>query len=136
MKMKNNFITDIYRKHKQLLLYLVFGFLTTLISIGTFALFEEALGIDPLIANIVSWTLAVLFAFVTNRSFVFEAEGGLLTQLARFYLARVATLLLEEGIIFVFVTRLCFDALLIKTLAQIIVIILNFVISKIFVFKK
>lgn len=134
--MKNNFITDVYRKHRQLLLYLVFGFLTTLISIGTFALFEEVLGTDPLLANVVSWILAVLFAFVTNRGFVFEAEGSLLTQLARFYLARVATLLLEEGIIFVFVTLLTFDALIVKTLAQIIVVILNFILSKLFVFGK
>lgn len=132
MKMKNSF----FLKYRQPILYIVFGLLTTLISIAVFAVFTEAVGTDPLIANIVSWILAVLFAFVTNRRFVFEANGNLVTQLARFYLARIITLLLEEGIIFIFVTLLTFDALIVKTLAQIIVVILNFVISKLFVFGK
>lgn len=133
--MKNS-VKELYLKFKQPFLYLVFGVLTTAISIGSFALFTEWIVLDPLVANVISWILAVLFAFVTNRRFVFESSGNLLKEIFGFYLARIFTLLVEEAIIFVFVTLLLQNALIVKTAAQIVVIILNYVISKIFVFKK
>lgn len=133
--MKNSFKEN-YLKYKQPLLYVVFGFLTTVIGISVFALFTEWIVLDPLVANIISWIIAVLFAFITNRRFVFESSGNLVKEAFSFFAARIFTLLLEEAIIFCFVTVLEFNAMIIKTLAQIAVIVLNYLISKIFVFKK
>ena len=127
-----------YKKHKEVLLYLLFGGLTTLVSIATFALFM-ALGLNELIANVLSWILAVLFAYVTNRTWVFVSEaettGAVAKEIASFFGGRVATLLVEEAILAIFITWLGFPAIWVKVAAQVIVIVLNYVISKFFVFK-
>ena len=129
-----------YRKHKEVLLYLFFGGLTTLVSIAVFALCYNALGINELISNVISWVLAVLFAFFTNRVWVFSArtEGRLdfLRQMASFFGGRLATLGVEELILLIFVTWLRLPALPVKIAAQVVVIVLNYIISKCFVFRK
>ena len=128
-----------YRAHKEVLLYLFFGGLTTVISIGSFALFVR-LGMNELIANIPSWIIAVLFAFLTNRIWVFDAPthgaAAYFRQMASFFSGRLATLGMEELILYVFITRLGLWALGVKIAAQFAVIVGNYVISKLFVFKK
>ena len=127
-----------YKKHKEVLLYLLFGGLTTVVSIASFALFI-ALGLNELIANVISWILAVLFAYVTNRTWVFSSEaetkGAVIKEMASFFGGRLATFLVEEAILAVFITWLGFPAVWVKVAAQIVVIVLNYVVSKFFVFK-
>ena len=129
-----------YKKHKEVLMYLLFGGLTTVVSIVTFAFFTQVMGMNELVANVLSWILAVLFAYVTNRTWVFEStadtKAGIIKEMASFFGGRLATLLVEEGIIAVFITWLGFPAMPVKIAAQVIVILLNYVISKLFVFKK
>ncbi len=131
-------IKDIYNKYQEQILYIIFGFFTTLISIAVFAFFSKVIFLDELIANILSFIAAVFFAFVTNRKWVFsyKKQESFLKQLLLFYLGRLFTLIIEEAILFVFVSYLHFDALIIKTVSQVVVIILNYIISKIFIFKK
>ena len=128
-----------YKKHKEVLLYLFFGGLTTLVSIASFALFAVTMGMNELIANVLSWILAVLFAYVTNRTWVFaqkaDTRPGILREMLTFFGGRIATLLVEEAIILVFITWLGLPAIPVKAAAQVIVIALNYVISKYFVFK-
>ena len=126
-----------YERHKQVLLYLFFGGLTTLVSIGSFVL-ADAL-VNELIANIISWILAVTFAYATNRIWVFQSqaqgrEKG--KEAVAFYTARLSTLGIEELLIFVFVTLLECNSLLVKTLAQILVLIGNYLLSKFLIFRK
>ena len=126
-----------YKKHKSVLLYLLFGGLTTVVSIGTYALFLPV--VSPLIANIFSWVAAVTFAYVTNRTWVFASkEKGLaiIQEAFAFYGGRVFTLGLEEVVLYVFITLLFFPPLTVKVFAQVSVLILNYEISKLFVFKK
>ena len=128
-----------YHKHKEVLLYLFFGGLTTVISIAAFALFYQLLGLNELIANVLSWILAVLFAFFTNRIWVFSAPtngaGEFLRQMLSFFGGRLATLIVEELILLVFVTWLALPAVPVKIMAQVVVVVLNYVISKLFVFR-
>lgn len=63
-----------YTKYKEVLMYLLFGGLTTLVSVGVFALFESHFGLNEHISNVISWLTAVLFAFVTNRIWVFPTK--------------------------------------------------------------
>ena len=126
-----------YKKHKSVLLYLLFGGLTTVVSIGTYALFLPV--VSPFIANIFSWVAAVTFAYVTNRTWVFASkEKGLaiIQEAFAFYGGRVLTLGLEEAVLYVFITLLFLPPLTVKVIAQVIVLVLNYVISKLFVFKK
>ena len=128
-----------WKRHREVLLYLFFGGLTTVVSIGSFWVFNDVLHTNEHVANTVSWLLAVCFAFFTNRLWVFQAttsgakEFG--KQMARFYGGRIATFLAEEVIILVFITWLNFPALIVKIVAQIVVLLLNYVVSKLFVFR-
>ena len=127
----------VYERHKSVLLYLLFGGLTTLVSIGTYALFLPV--VTPLVANIFSWVAAVTFAYVTNRTWVFasrEKGTGIFWEVCTFFGGRVFTLGLEEVVLYVFITLLFLPPLTVKVIAQLIVLVLNYVISKLFVFEK
>ena len=129
-----------YRKYKELLLYLFFGGLTTLLSIFLYWLFAHPLGLDPLVANIISWILCVAFAYVTNRTWVFADKAhdpkGILREAASFTAGRLATLGLEELILWLGISVLGINDIVVKVIAQVIVILGNYLISKLFVFRK
>ena len=129
-------INDFLKKHKEILCYLFFGTVTTAVSIISFAVFEY-LKIDALVANIFSWILAVFVAFITNSLWVFEGDlkTEFIKKALKFYAARLFTLLVEEVLLFIFIKLLHFDSLFVKCLAQIIVVVLNYVISKLYVFS-
>lgn len=129
-----------YQKHREGLLYLFFGAVTTAVSWGSFYLFYYPLALSELLANLLSWVLAVLVAFVTNRIWVFSAEvertDSLFRQVTLFFGSRVATLAIEELILLLFVTWLAFDAMWIKIAGNLIVLLLNYILSKFIVFRK
>ena len=128
-----------YVKHKEKLLYLFFGGLTTLVSLVTFWLMNGVMTLNEHIANVASWLLAVLFAFVTNRKWVFNAQAGkasFLRQLLSFYGGRLFTFGVEELLILFFITWLQFNSMAVKISAQVVVLILNYIVSKLFVFRK
>ena len=135
-----NIFEPFYKKNKEVLLYLFFGGLTFIVSIVTYAVFNVSMGINELIANVMSWVLAVLFAFATNRVWVFQAPTHTITEFLRqmlsFFGGRVVTLVIEEIILLVFITWLGFNSMVVKVIAQVIVIVLNYVISKFFVFSE
>lgn len=132
-------LNSFYKKNKELLLYLFFGGLTFLVSISSYAVFNIRIGWNALTANIASWMLAVVFAYVTNRTWVFESStdrgSNLIKEITSFVGGRIATLVFEELILFIFITELEMNSILIKIVAQVVVIALNYVISKMIVFK-
>lgn len=125
-----------YSRHREALLYLFFGGLTTLVSWGSFYLFCYPLGWNELLANALSWVAAVLFAFFTNRTWVFTARGGVGREILLFFAARLATLGIEEALLFSFVTLLGFEAMAVKIIGNLLVLVLNYVFSKWIVFRK
>jgi putative flippase GtrA len=129
-----------YWKHKEVLLYLFFGGIAFFLNIYLFALFYSTFGINELIANVICWIICVLFQFFTNRTWVFDGKtdsaGGFIRQMASFFGGRVLTLVIEEAILAVFITWLGWNSMAVKLAAQIIVIVLNYVISKLIVFRK
>ena len=129
-----------YIKHKEVLLYLLFGGLSFLLNFALFALFTEVFKISALISNAISWVICVLFQFFTNRKWVFDGSVNtredFIKQIASFFGGRLFTLIVEEAMIIVFITWLGFNAMAVKLVAQIIVIVLNYFISKLIVFKK
>ena len=135
-----NKFTDIYNRYREQILYLVFGGLTTLISIITYAVFTELADINILIANILSWIISVAVAYATNKSVVFRSDkkgaAQVLTEALSFYAGRLLTLLIEEAILFVFIDLVKLPNMPVKIIAQIIIIVLNYIISKVFIFKK
>lgn len=147
-------IKKLFTKYKEVILYLIFGVLTTLVSLLSFWLFELALGKDLyLLTNVFSWVLAVIFAFVTNKLFVFESKSWkcnvLVKEIPEFLLARVFSLVIEELGLILFIEALSFDEIsksilgfnitgefIAKIIMAIIVIILNYFFSKFIIFNK
>lgn len=128
-----------YKKYKEALLYLFFGGCTFLVGVITYAFFEYTAGFAPLIANLFSWVFAVTFAYVTNRIWVFEdvAEEikGITREIFSFFSGRLVTLALEEVILYIGIDLLHINSMVVKILAQVLVIISNYFISKLFVFN-
>lgn len=129
-------------KYHEVIMYLIFGVLTTVISLLVYygLVYSLLNPNDPLelqIANFISWVAGVTFAYVTNRKFVFESSSkNKVKEATSFVMARVTTLLLDMSIMFIFVTFLRGNDKIFKLISQVLVIILNYVLSKIFVFKK
>ena len=115
--------------------YLVIGVLTTVVSIASYALLTEALSVHYLVSNLLSWMAAVVFAYFTNRSFVFRAEGGG-RQFLLFAASRLLTLGLEYSGLLLLVEKLAVHEVIAKVVMQAVVIVANYVLSKWAVFRK
>ncbi|MBJ7671745.1 GtrA family protein [Weissella confusa] len=127
-----------FEKYKALILYGIFGVTTTIINVVSYALLLF-IGINVQIAVVVSWSLAVIVAYFTNRVWVFNSGAvtklELLREFISFMLARLATLVVEMVIIWFGVQLLNQDPIVWKIIDNIVVIILNYIISKLIVFK-
>ena len=135
-------IKEMYLKYKEIISYFIFGVLTTVVSLGvyyicvyTFLNPENVVQLQ--IANIISWVAGVAFAYVTNRKFVFESkEENKLKEAGKFVTSRITTLLMDMAIMFIGVTLCKFNDKIIKLISQVVVIVMNYLLSKIIVFKK
>ncbi|MGI5989749.1 MAG: GtrA family protein [Lachnospiraceae bacterium] len=132
----------LYNKYREIASYLIFGVLTTVVSLGVYyGLSSTVLNPDDPVqlqaANVISWIAAVTFAYITNRIFVFHShDRHILREAASFYGARVLTLLMDMGIMFVTVTLLHMNDKIAKLIVQVVVTIANYVFSKLLVFRK
>lgn len=143
--MKNP-IKDLYKKYKEIINYLIFGVLTTIVNLISkyillFTIIDTTNPIQLQISIIISWILAVLFAYFTNRKFVFESiSQDKLKEFVNFIIARLSTLFLEMTIMWFFVTLLKLNSdlyvIIFTLISQAAVVISNYVFSKLFVFKK
>ena len=139
-------VISIYKKNKEVINYLIFGVLTTIISLCVkwlllFTILDQNNAFELQSAIIISWIIAILFAYITNRKYVFESKNKKKFQeFLNFLIARISTLFLEMFIMWFFVTLLKFNSnlwvVIFTIISQIIVIISNYIFSKIFVFKK
>lgn len=135
-------LKELYLKYKEVINYLIFGVLTTVVSLAvyyisvfTFLNPEDAIQLQ--IANILSWIAGVTFAYFTNRKFVFESkENNKLKEAGKFVLARVITLIMDMIVMWLGVTVLHLNDKIIKLISQVIIIVSNYLLSKVFVFKK
>ena len=149
MKMIKTLIT----KYRELIVYFVFGVCTTIVNLITFKLFNLILGDEKyLISNVFAWFFSVVFAYTTNKVFVFESKDWgyktLLKEVTSFFSSRVLTFLIEEFGLYLLVDivnlkNLRLDIYVIdisgemiaKIIISVLVVILNYVFSKLFIFK-
>jgi putative flippase GtrA len=132
-------IRKLYEKYQDKILYLVFGALTTAVNTGVFWLCAHPLGMDALPSTMIAWLVAVIFAYITNRIWVFcsQARGkAIFREILSFYSGRLLTLAMEEGLLLIFVTWLGLGSTLVKTAAQVAVLVGNYLISKFIIFRK
>ena len=135
-------IKKMYTKYKEIINYLIFGVLTTVISLIvyyglTFTIINPDNALMLQVANVISWIAGVLFAYFTNRKYVFESKNtNKVKEFISFVEARVTTLLLDMAIMGIGVTILHGNDKIMKLISQVLVIVGNYVLSKVFVFRK
>ena len=134
-------IKKLYIKHKEIINYLIVGLLTTVVSLATYYICVLTVlnPQDPLelqIANVISWVLAVLFAYFTNRKYVFESNNpNVIQEGARFFFFWIGTLLIDMGTMFLLVTIIGMNDKIAKLIVQVIVTVGNYLFSKLLVFR-
>lgn len=124
------------RLDKELFWYVVFGTLTTIVNVVVyFAL--EYIGVNYIISNIIAWFLSVLFAYVTNRIWVFESKSpDILKEMVLFFSGRIFSGVLDTALLYLFVDILTLGNTFSKIAVEIIITILNYLLSKLIVFKE
>lgn len=128
--------------NREVIMYLVFGVLTTMITLAVyyglmFTVLNPDNAIQLQIANVISWIVGVIFAYITNRKYVFESkEKQQLKEASKFVASRLGTLLLDMLVMFIGVTLLKGNDKLVKLISQVLVVISNYLLSKLFVFNK
>lgn len=137
-----NLIEKIINKlfNREMISYLIFGVLTTVVNLVVFQLCDAVLGIYYIAANVIAWIIAVIFAYVTNKLFVFDSKSWELKLVVRevisFGSARILSLLFETGFIALTVEVMGMPKFISKIIASIFVVIINYIASKLFIFKK
>ena len=139
-------LKDLYSKHKEVISYLFFGVLTTVVNlvikyILLFTILDASNAFELQIAVIISWVIACLFAYITNRIFVFKSKSKeILKEILSFVTARIITLGMEMLIMYIFVTALKLNSdlwvITWSIVAQIVVVVSNYIFSKLIIFKK
>ena len=133
-------IIKIYRKHKEAVDYLFWGGIAFFLSMILFYLFANVMDIYEQIANILTWVICVIFTYLTNRTFVFASKvkgiKNIFNEFKNFVTARLLTLFMENAILFVMIDLLALNNMISKLVGQFVVIVSNYFLSKLWIFKK
>ena len=132
-------LKEMMEKYKDIFPYAIFGILTTIINIVVYLFFAHILKKEVMLSTLAAWFLSVLFAYVTNRKWVFHSGvltfSNIIREAVAFFICRLATGIADILIMFIFVNIFHFNDLFIKIISNIAVIILNYVASKWIIFN-
>lgn len=133
-------LKSLFIKYRELISYVFFGGLTTLVSWGSYFVLNEVFHAHYLISQTLSWILAVLFAFVTNKKYVFEdktsSKNNIIVQLAQFTASRLFSFAVETVLLIITVDVMKMNENIAKIAVSVITVVLNYFTSKFIVFKK
>ena len=133
-------MSDLCQKYRDVIPYLFFGVCTTVVNVVTYWAAAHIFHLNVMVSTVLAWILAVLFAYVTNRKWVFHSEASgrndILKEIISFFSCRLATGFVDWFCMFLFVDVLAWNDVFVKTAANVLVIILNYVASKLLIFKK
>lgn len=126
--------------NRETITYLIGGVLTTVVNYVAYYLLCNVIGIKNLIANVIAWIIAVIFAYIINNIWVFQSEKqGIkkeVDKIIKFTAARVFSLIIEELGLFLFVDLMHWNNMLVKALLAVFVVAINYVFSKLYIFTK
>lgn len=133
-------IKELCIKYKEFLVYAFFGVCTTLINWGSYYLCYNIFHIPNVAATIIAWILAVIFAFITNKIWVFDSKSFkksvVFRELLTFFVSRIATGVLDVAIMYFAVDAFAMNSTVWKLISNVLVIIINYVLSKLVIFKN
>ncbi|MFM1539355.1 GtrA family protein [Helcococcus bovis] len=140
MKINKENLLKMYEKYKGIILYIFFGGITTLINIVSYYLFYNVFNVSNVTSNIIAWFLSVIFAFATNKIWVFNSKSWdakiAIKELVSFISVRLLTGVFDTSVMYIGVDLFKFNSLIMKILSNLIVLISNYIGSKLFIFKK
>jgi putative flippase GtrA len=128
-----------WKKYREVLLYLIFGVLTTVVNYAAYVLFTRAVALPLVAANLLAWVLAVAFAYATNRRWVFESKTkgiAALTEAGAFVAARIFSGVVDTACMVLLVEWLHIHDMIAKILVNVLVIVINYILSKLIIFRK
>ena len=135
-----NQITQLIKKHREIILYLIFGVLTTLVNWCVYYPLFNVLHLPATISNLLAWAAAVVFAFLTNKPFVFESKDWswktTFPEFIKFMGCRIGSGVLESVFILITVDLLTFNGNLMKIIISAVVVVVNYIGSKLLFRKK
>ncbi len=133
-------IKELIVRHREILLYIIFGGMTTLVNYLVYLPLYNSIGISASVCNIIAWFFSVVFAFFTNKPFVFKSNDWspktVLKEIITFFSCRIGSGLAETVIIFLTVDMMHWNGNIWKLLTSVLVVILNYFFSKWMVFRK
>ena len=128
-----------YRKYKDVIPYVIFGILTTGVNIVVYWMMAHLFYFSVMVSTVLAWVLSVLFAYITNRRWVFNSNvnslSGIFKEIFSFFVCRLATGIIDWACMYIFVDLFHYQDVVIKIIANIIVVILNYLASKLVIFK-
>lgn len=136
-----NLLVELYYKYKEIFDYLFFGGLVTIVNFISYYIPANIIGVDKIVSNLIAFIISVIFAYVVNKEYVFETkwEGiqNVFKEFSSFVISRIGTGLLCDILIFAFMINILnINDVISKIFTQILVVILNYIIGKWFVFKQ
>lgn len=133
-------LKSLYIRYKDIILFVFFGGCTTLVNVVSYFICSRIYHLSVTASTIAAWTLAVMFAYVTNRKYVFKSENttvkSITIEFGAFLSSRLLTGLLDLTMMYVFVKLLSQNDMLIKLISNIIIVICNYLLSRLMVFKQ
>lgn len=125
--------------NKETILYVIFGILTTIVNLIAYYLFSNIININYLISNAIAWIISVVFAYITNKFFVFNSsyinKDVIIEEFIKFMNCRLISGLSEVVLLFLFVDLLLMNDIVAKLIIGVLVVLINFIFSKVFIFK-
>lgn len=138
--MKKEKILEMTKKYKETILYLIFGVLSTVANIVTYVFFGRVVGLNYLVANLIAWIMAVFFAYITNKFWVFGSKeikfNYVLKEISSFVGCRLFSGGIEMLIMFIMISVLNINDFVVKIVTNVIVVILNYIFSKLVIFRN
>lgn len=136
-----NILVELYYKYKEIFDYLFFGGLVTIVNFISYYIPANIIGVDKIVSNLIAFIISVIFAYVVNKEYVFETkwEGiqNIFKEFSSFVISRIGTGLLCDILIFAFMINILnINDVISKIFTQILVVILNYIVGKWFVFKQ
>ena len=135
-----NTIFGLYLEYKEVINYLIFGAFTMVVNFASYFIFAKLFHIDEVVSSGLSWFCAVLFAYITNKIFVFESKTNtakeLLKEIISFFGCRAFTGILDVAFMYITVEVFNLNDMIMKIISNIVVIIVNYIFSKLIIFKK
>ncbi len=133
-------IKILWNKYKEIINYLIFGVLTTLVNYFSYIILTKVLNIDYLVSTVIAQIISIIFAYVTNKMFVFKSKNlskkEFFREMFSFFGFRILSLFLDMGFMYIFVDLLYLNDVIMKLVSNILIVIANYIFSKLFIFKK